>query len=281
MNRTPFRLSFLVIAAFAATGLAHAGNDNCNNRCGSSEQTTYNQGGQGGHGGSGGSAAAIAGAASSSTAVSGAAAGAAVVGSGNSSLENSIKNSNSQSQGQLQGQQQANISRNANTAAGGNAQASVGGNNNTVGGTQTNQGVTVDARNQSVYQAQERDPVNSAYAPSLAASNGTCMGSSSFGATGPGFSASMGSTWKDSDCSIRYTAEALRASGNNAIAQALLCQIPEVAKVAPKHCRAVTTALADPVAAMDQKVGQIAAQTSGTSTGANMADPYIAARLGK
>lgn len=147
-----------------------------------------------------------------------------------------------------------------NRATGGAASASTGALNvapyQYSNPTQT-QGVAVDARNQSTYQAQERDPVNSAYAPSLTASNGTCMGSTTAGATGPGASISFGTTWKDSDCSLRYTAEALRASGNNLIAQALLCQIAEVKKVAPKHCRAVETSLADPVVAMDEKVQEI------------------------
>lgn len=276
-KHSSFRLCLLSIAALATVGAAHA--TNFGNEYNTNNNQTYNQGG------SGGSAAAVAGASSAATSVSGAAAGAAVVGSGNSSVENSVKNSNAnyssnlQGQQQGQGQQQSNRSsnRNDNTSS-----ASVGGNNSNLatGATSQQQGVTVDARNQSVYQAQERNPVNSAYAAGLTSSNGTCMGSSSFGATGPGFSASVGSTWKDSDCSIRYTAEALRASGNNAIAQALLCQIAEVKKVAPKHCRAVETALADPDAAMENKVAEIQKTTVGTA-GPSTTDPYIAARLAK
>lgn len=239
MRSNPFRLSLLVIAALAASSALAGGNSN-NSGDTTNNNQTYNQGG------SGGTSSAIAGAAAASNAVSGSSA--------------SVKSSNAQQQGQMQSNESRNT--NSNRATGGNSQASVGGNNNTVGPSSntSNQGVTVDARNQSTYQAQERDPVNSAYSAGLVASNGTCMGSSSFGGTGPGFSATFGTTWKDNDCSIRYTAEALRASGNNSIAQALLCTIPEVAKVAPKHCREVTTKLADPVAAMDEKVQEIVAK---------------------
>jgi len=67
-----------------------------------------------------------------------------------------------------------------------------------------------------------------AYAAPLAASNGTCMGSSSVGAQGT-FGLSFGTTWTDDSCDMRYDAESLRALGQPVAALARLCQKPEIA----------------------------------------------------
>lgn len=117
-----------------------------------------------------------------------------------------------QNQGQLQGQQQQAIS-------GGNKLTNEG--NNAAQSTS----VTVEG---DTYQA-ARIPVATAYAAPLAASNGTCMGSTSVGGQGVTIGLSVGTTWTDSSCDLRYDAEALRAAGQPAAAVARLCQKPEIA----------------------------------------------------
>ena len=74
-----------------------------------------------------------------------------------------------------------------------------------------------------VYQA-PRIPVASAWAAPLAASNGTCMGSSSGGAQGAGFGFSIASTWSDQGCDRRYNAQMLNQLGARDAAIALMCQ---------------------------------------------------------
>lgn len=208
------------------------------------------QGGQGGAGGRGGDGG-----------------NATVLGSGNSSNANLNTNTNlqGQAQGQAQGQNQSiKSSNNASSASGGN----------TFGTGAVGQSVAVDARNQSVYQAQERNPVNSAYSAGLTSSNGTCMGSSSIGLTGPGFSATGGTTWKDSDCSKRYTAEALRASGLNSVAMGVLCQIGDVKAAAPKMCNDTAKQLGS----VSEETPAVAATASPAPVGSKTTtDPYIAA----
>lgn len=68
-----------------------------------------------------------------------------------------------------------------------------------------------------------------AYAAPLAASNGTCMGSSSVGAQGT-FGLSFGTTWTDDSCDLRYDAQALAAVGQGTAAIARLCMKPEIAQ---------------------------------------------------
>lgn len=73
-------------------------------------------------------------------------------------------------------------------------------------------------------------PVSQAYAAPLTATNGTCMGSTSGGVQVASVGLSGGSTWTDSNCDIRYDAEALRAAGLAKAAIARLCQKGDIAK---------------------------------------------------
>lgn len=212
------KTSIIAIATLLAMGTALAGNNNGPVFGGTQNyNTTNNTTNQGGQGGQGGSAAAIAGAASSSVATGGNAS-AGVTSSIRNDVSSTNINANSnqqgQQQGQLQGQQQQAVSN-----SGGNKLTNEG--NNAAQKTS----VTVEG---DTYQA-AKIPVATAYAAPLAASNGTCMGSSSGGAQGPGFGVSFGSTWTDSSCDMRYDAEALRAAGLPGAAQARLCQKPEIA----------------------------------------------------
>lgn len=87
-------------------------------------------------------------------------------------------------------------------------------------------------------------PVASATAAGLTASgasdtNGTCFGSSSGGAQGPGFGVTIGSTWQDDGCDTRYDSSALRAQGKPEAAEARLCmkaEIREAMKIAGTPC---------------------------------------------
>lgn len=128
----------------------------------------------------------------------------------------------------------ASVSSSASISASSSISAS-----NSGGNTQTNAGnnssnsasgniVAVDG-NTVTYNAQDRDPVSTAYAAPLTASNGTCMGSTSGGIQGIGLGISVGSTWTDESCDMRYDAEALRAAGLQGAAIARLCQKKEIA----------------------------------------------------
>lgn len=70
----------------------------------------------------------------------------------------------------------------------------------------------------------------SAYAPGLAASNGTCMGSTSAGSGNSTLALSFGTTWADGDCNARYDAQILFALGQQRAALARLCQRPDNAR---------------------------------------------------
>lgn len=254
-----FLLSLIVTLCAMFSGLALAtqpgNNGGGNGGCGVGQQTNGcgGQGGAGGAGGSGGNGlgvgVGIANAAANAAAVAGAnstatGGNAAVVGSGNSNVRNTNNNAN------MQGQSQSSSNRNNNqssamggNATGGAANAASGGNTLTGGSTAvTVQGDTVYAP------AQERDPVATAYAAPLTASNGTCMGSSSGGAQSAAFGFSVGTTWTDGSCDIRYDAEALRAAGLPMAARARLCQKPEIAKAmeaAGTPCPKARTAAAE------------------------------------
>ena len=66
-------------------------------------------------------------------------------------------------------------------------------------------------------------PVAPAFSAPLTASNDTCMGSSSGGAAGPGFSLSLGSTWSDKNCVMLKNARELWNMGLREAAYARLC----------------------------------------------------------
>lgn len=138
---------------------------------------------------------------------------------------NSVRNENANVQGQGQHQGQGQMQDQVQHQQ---ATSNSGGNKLTNEGNNSAQSTSVKVEGDT-YQA-AKIPVATAYAAPLAASNGTCMGSSSAGAQGVGFGLSIGSTWTDSSCDMRYDAEALRAAGLPGAAQARLCQKPEIAK---------------------------------------------------
>jgi hypothetical protein len=112
-----------------------------------------------------------------------------------------------------------------------------------------------------------------AYAAPLAASNGTCMGSSSVGAQGT-FGLSFGTTWTDDSCDLRYDAQALAAVGQGTAAIARLCMKPEIAQameLAGTPCKTKAKTAAAPAGVVAPTV------TSAAYTGS---DPLVLKRLG-
>jgi hypothetical protein len=86
-----------------------------------------------------------------------------------------------------------------------------------------------NSSNSYVAEAQARNPVNTAFAAPLVATDDTCMGSSSAGGQGVGFGLSLGTTWHDEDCVRRKDARELHNMGQRKAALALLCQSDHVA----------------------------------------------------
>ena len=227
MKKTIFGL----VLAMSA-GLAFAGNSNgCQGNCptttpgggttSSNAASTATGVGVGvgvgvGYGGSGGSAT-----------------GGSVTGSGNSTA--SVSNSGNahvattMMQGQQQGQAQQQAAYGGAGGAGGSASStsssSSGG--NTLAASTGSMTVSVGG---DTYEAQARNPVASAWAAPLAASNGTCMGSTSAGAQGVTIGLSVGTTWTDENCNARYDAIAIKALGHERAAWARLCQQPAIRK---------------------------------------------------
>ena len=70
-------------------------------------------------------------------------------------------------------------------------------------------------------------PVSSAFAAQLTSGLDTCMGSSSGGAAGPGFSLSLGSTWNDKNCLMLKNAREMWNMGFKDAAFARMCMDPD------------------------------------------------------
>jgi hypothetical protein len=70
-------------------------------------------------------------------------------------------------------------------------------------------------------------PVSSAFAAPLTSGLDTCMGSSSGGAAGPGFSLSIGSTWSDKNCLMLKNAREMWNMGFKDAAFARMCMDPD------------------------------------------------------
>lgn len=127
--------------------------------------------------------------------------------------------------------------------------------------------------------AQERNPVSTAYAAPLTATNGTCMGSTSAGGQGAAFGLSIGTTWTDANCDVRYDAIALREAGLGDAAKFRLCQKADMRsaiEAAGGSCEPVKRkAAAAPAAAVARAPADEAPAAVVTYQ-----DPIIRARLG-
>jgi hypothetical protein len=103
---------------------------------------------------------------------------------------------------------------------------------------------------------QRRLPVATATAPALAASTGTCMGSSSAGAQGAALGLSFGTTWTDAECDRRHDSIRLQQLGMTEAAMLLMCNkasVREAMDLAGTPCPQPkgTTAEAQPVEPTD------------------------------
>lgn len=218
-----FSLAGLVLAALALSAQATPGGEGENTGCsgvGNANSPCTGGGKTGGAGGAGGTGIGV------GVGIAAAQANAAAVAAANASA-NAAAN---QVQGQQQGQAQSSRNNNQSRATGGAAAATTGA--ITTGATTGPIAVSVEGAKGDTYiaPAQERNPVATAYAAPVIASNGTCMGSSSGGGQGAAIGISFATTWTDNSCDIRYDAEALRAAGLTGAARARLCQKADIAK---------------------------------------------------
>lgn len=238
--------TFLAIAIASLVSAAYAtppgNNGGGNGGCGVGQQTngcsTGGAGGAGGQGGAGGTGVGV----GVGIGIAGAAAGASASSDVKNTVNNAVVNSNSvrnetnndvrnsnvgvnaqhqgQDQSQRQGQQQSNSSSNRNS----------------VGATGSGNATSVSVVGDTVtYAAQERNPVATAYATPLTATNGTCMGSSSIGGQSSALGLSFGTTWKDDDCDRRYDANVLVSIGDRDVARVLMQQKKSVADAYAAH----------------------------------------------
>lgn len=206
------------------------------------------QGGAGGRGGDGGNAVGHGGhGGHGGNATAGAAAAASAASSANAAAVQG------QQQGQLQGQ-----------AQGQQQQAISGGNKLTNEGNNAAQSTSVKVDAPTI-------PVATAYAAPLAASNGTCMGSSSVGGQGVTVGVSFGTTWTDAECNRRYNSIRMQELGQTAAAVALMCQDADVA--------AAMDMAGTPCPTKKAAASSASAAPAGFEH-ANLADPIIARRAG-
>ena len=124
--------------------------------------------------------------------------------------------------------------------AGGKAVATSGSSTATGGNPVGNGGASSVTYNEAPAAAQ-RGTVTIKNTPEVTLSNiaptSPCMGGTSVGGSGPGFSIGIGTMWKDSDCSLRETARSFAGLGLTDDAIATLCS-SEYAAAAPS-CKAL------------------------------------------
>lgn len=125
------------------------------------------------------------------------------------------------------------------SSAGGKAVATSGSSTATGGNPVGNGGASSVTYNEAA--AQQRGTVTIKNTPEVTLSNiaptSPCMGGTSVGGSGPGFSIGIGTTWKDGDCSLRETARSFAGLGLTDDAIAILCS-SEYAAAAPS-CKAL------------------------------------------
>lgn len=147
----------------------------------------------------------------------------------NNTNRNTNVNSNRQAQIQGQAQQQGQDQRQSQT----NGSSASTANNSQIGGGAI---VTTGATNVSFNQAEIPNSYTIKNTPSIGLATvyptAPCMGSSSVGGSGPGFSLGIGTSWTDKNCQQLETARSFEQSGLKEDAMAIRCQ-SEYAAVAP------------------------------------------------
>lgn len=190
--------------------------------CGSTTtNNTTNQGGAGGVG-YGGSASATGGTSIATGGNSSATGGASNVDVRNSSSNinaNTVKNESTNIQGQQQQQAIKNSGNSSSTSSANNS-------GNNTGNSAASNSVTVQGDN---FES-ARNPVNTAYAPPVAATANCALGVSG-GVSFVGFSGSFGKAYVDENCAMLEKVRAVsQVLGDKATAEALLCLDPKYAR---------------------------------------------------
>lgn len=194
-------LSALLVSA--APAFASSGDCNGAGNCNSSDNHAITNGATGGNGGAGGAGGA---GGNASNVNANTATGGSVRDSGNSfnvnanDVDTNIHNSNRSSNSNT------NTSRSSSHAS-----------------SDQSQGQSQD-QGQSIVWENPRNPVSTAMAAALTASQETCAGSSSIGGQGVGFGLSLGTTWESESCNMRRNAALLNSIGNTGAAVELMCQ---------------------------------------------------------
>lgn len=114
-----------------------------------------------------------------------------------------------------------------NSSTNSNSDATATATSTSSGGTGVgSQGQSLSIDSHAVYQAQARNPVATAVAPPIIASNDTCMGSTSFGGSAVSFGFSAGTTWTDDNCVMLKNAREMWNMGFKGSALARMCMDP-------------------------------------------------------
>jgi len=182
-------------------------NSNSNRQHQSQGQSQIAEGGQGGKGGSG-------------TAV-------AIVSTGPSTSSATTGPSQSYSQGGSASV--GNLSTGASTSTSSVGNLSTGASTSSVDGS-GNGGVSDVNIGGNTYQAQARNPVNTAYAPTVITGSDQCLVTVAVGAQGVMFGVTFGTAKRDENCELMKLADRLKFLGRSDVAIKLLSQDERVAK---------------------------------------------------
>lgn len=154
---------------------------------------------------------------------------------------------------------------NATTIGGGSASASNSSSLSGAGAASTNAGNF--SGNTTTYEAQDRNPVSTAFAAPLTSSNDTCMGSTSVGGQGVGFGLSVGTTWTDKNCILLKNSREMWNQQHPKAAFARLC-------MDDANREAFETA-GDPCPVKPAKVAEAAAPGKTIKTGTSAVDNSV------
>ncbi len=273
-----FALSSILAATLMACASLAMATQPTQNPCGNSGNNcqTGGAGGNGGAGGAGGSATGIgvgigqggsASATGGSSNATGGTANSNNLNANNNTNRNENRNTNTQGQGQAQGQMQGQAQ--GQVAKGGNArqgQAQSTDNAN-------NAALTVSvAGDVSHYAAQERNPVATAYAPSISPT-AVCALSMSGGAQGSAFGFSIGGSYIDKNCELLEQVRRANDIGQKEVAAEMMMDVPAFAAAAKRIADRKAPKAAAP--AGTTPVASVAAAQKAEYT-----DPIIRSRLG-
>ncbi len=258
MKKT-FKLSAIAACLALVAGMSmpvYATNNNSNpcgnngNNCGGGAGGNGGNGGQGGQGGVGGAGGAGGvGYGGSASAGAAALAGANASASNKNEIRNTNTNSNLNAQGQQQGQAQqqgqsqsnsiknsgnsfsaSGVSNSGNSAS--LSSSSSGGNRLTNEGNNAAVSTSVTVQGD-VYAAQERNPVSTAYAPSIAPT-AVCALTMSGGAQGSMFGFSIGGSYIDKNCEHLEQVRRANDIGQREVAAEMMMDIPAYAAAAKR-----------------------------------------------